>query len=50
MNEFVPALVPAALAPEPIKLAAMLGPVKATPFGWPRKKRPSLMRFARGGA
>ena len=42
MNERVPAQVPAALAPEPIKHAAVLGPVKATPFGWSRKKRPTL--------
>jgi len=34
MNEFVPAQVPEALSPEPIKHAAVLGSVKATPFGW----------------
>jgi len=50
MNELVPAQVPAALNPEPVKVTAVLGQYKAKPFGWPRKTRPALIRLARGGA
>ena len=34
----VPVQVLAASQPQPIKRAAVLGPVKAEPFGWPRKR------------
>ena len=33
-----PAQFPAASSPEPIERAAVLGPVKARPFGWPRRR------------
>ena len=35
--------------PRPIEHAAVLGAVKAKPFGWPRKTRPALTAPARGG-
>jgi len=34
----VPVEIPAAAGPQPIKRAAVLGPVKAEPFGWPRRR------------
>jgi len=34
----VPVQVLAASQPQPIKRAAVLGAVKAEPFGWPRKR------------
>jgi hypothetical protein len=30
--------IPAASSPDPIERAAVLGPVKAKPFGWPRRR------------
>src|ERR1700682_3163109 len=40
-----------ACSPDPIQHAAVLGPVKAKPFGWPRRKtRPALTGPARGGS
>ena len=45
----VPAQIPAAPNPDPVKHAAVLGPVKAKPYGWPRKTRPALTAPARGG-
>ena len=45
----VPAQIPASLQPRSIKHAAVLEPVKAGPFGWPRKTRPALTGPARGG-
>jgi hypothetical protein len=32
-----------------IEDAAVLGPIKAKPFGWPRKSRPALTGPARDG-
>src|SRR6266436_8549669 len=37
------------LQPQPIKRAAVLGPVKAEPFGWAAKTRPALTGPARDG-
>ena len=34
---------------DPIEDAAVRGPIKAKPFGWPRKPRPALTGPARGG-
>ena len=34
---------------DPIEDAAVLGPIKAKPFGWPRKPRPALTGPARDG-
>jgi hypothetical protein len=34
---------------DPIEDAAVLGPIKAKPFGWPRKSRPALTGPARDG-
>jgi hypothetical protein len=34
---------------DPIDLAGVLGPIKAKPFGWPRKTRPALTGPVRGG-
>jgi hypothetical protein len=36
-------------SPDPIEDAAVLWPIKAKPFGWPRKPRPALTGPARGG-
>jgi NAD(P)-dependent dehydrogenase (short-subunit alcohol dehydrogenase family) len=36
-------------SPDPIEDAAVLGPIKAKPFGWPRKARPALTGPARDG-
>jgi hypothetical protein len=36
-------------SPDPIEDAAVLGPIKAKPFGWPRKARPALTVPARDG-
>jgi hypothetical protein len=33
----VPGAVTAASSPDPVKHAAVLGPIKAKPCGWPRK-------------
>jgi hypothetical protein len=33
-----PAQIPAASSPDPIQPAAVLGPVKAKPCGWPRRR------------
>jgi len=33
-----PAQFPAVSSPEPIERAAVLGPIKAKPFGWPRRR------------
>ena len=41
--------VASACSPEPIEHAAVLGPIKAKPFGWPRKSRPALTGPARDG-
>jgi hypothetical protein len=38
-----------AYSPDPIEDAAVLGPIKAKPFGWPRKARPALTGPARDG-
>jgi hypothetical protein len=38
-----------ACSPDPIEHAAVLGPIKAKPFGWPRRPRPALTGPARGG-
>ena len=38
-----------AYSPDPIEDAAVLGPIKAKPFGWPRKPRPALTGPARDG-
>ena len=43
-----PGSVAIACSPDPIKRAAVLGPIKAEPFGWPRKARPALTSRARG--
>ena len=40
---------PAASSPDPVKHAAVLGPIKAKPCGWPRKTRPALTAPVRGG-
>src|ERR1700704_6496714 len=48
-NGAVPAQIPAACSPAPIEHATVLGPIKAKPFGWPRKTRPALTGPARGG-
>ena len=37
-NEPVPVQIPEASSPDPIERAAVLGPVKAKPFGWPRRR------------
>jgi hypothetical protein len=34
---------------DPVEDAAVLGPIKAKPFGWPRKPRPALTGPARDG-
>ena len=41
--------VTSACSPDPIEDAAALGPIKAKPFGWPRKARPALTGPARDG-
>ena len=41
--------VASADSPDPIEDAAVLGPIKAKPFGWPRKARPALTGPARDG-
>ena len=41
--------VGSAYSPDPIEDAAVLGPIKAKPFGWPRKSRPALTGPARDG-
>jgi hypothetical protein len=41
--------VASAGSPDPIEDAAVLGPIKAKPFGWPRKPRPALTGPARDG-
>jgi hypothetical protein len=38
-----------AWSPDTIQDATVLGPIKAKPFGWPRKTRPALTGPARGG-
>ena len=38
-----------ACRPDPIERAAVLRPIKAKPFGWPRKTRPALTGRALGG-
>src|ERR1700676_819100 len=42
-------MMASASSPDPIKDATVLGPIKAKPFGWPRKTRPALTGPARGG-
>ena len=41
--------VASAYSPDPIEDAAVLGPIKAKPFGWPLKARPALTGPARDG-
>ena len=41
--------VASACSLNPIEDAAVLGPIKAKPFGWPRKARPALTGPARDG-
>ena len=41
--------VASACSLDPIEDAAVLGPIKAKPFGWPRKPRPALTGPARDG-
>jgi hypothetical protein len=41
--------VASACSLDPIEHAAVLGPIKAKPFGWPQKARPALTGPARDG-
>src|SRR5712691_2566946 len=48
-TSLVPVQIPAASSPDPIERAAVLGPVKAEPFGWPRRRGQPLTGPARDG-